>query len=1005
MKEGKLSNKKIILLCCQFFLFLFNLCASVMEKPRIIHDLRTQYFDILYSKESTETAKLLAENADELYEKAFERLGATKKFVMPVVISPDSDVLSVTYSFYPYNRITIYEGISKNTTGSTENILLDMFYHELVKAIAGSIRNDFDQMISRLVGNFYQPLSLINLPFSFFEGIAFLEDKNYSGSVSNDTYYLQILSQAKYENCFPTWLQASVYNDQDSGNTLALAAGCAFAAYLQQTYGIEKYYEFWQECTKIHAGIITRGIFKKVYKQKLEKVWNDFEQSIPLPETLFDVSQLKKISKGKSNNYRNLVNTKKGLVFYDDINSEVLYFKEKSIHHLFYASKIDKFSVTKDGRFILVDFEEYKSRSNYRKEVSRIYDIDLNIFLPGSYDLRDSCFVEFSDGSVGVAGIDVSNKIPELKLYNADLVNKIKKSNQKIILEPIQPKKNPVYTKRFNIKDLPSSVTYSGDGFLSCLINSNGQYSVFQLELDNFQEKLFQINQNTFLIDSLHYENSKNKPLLTLEFSKKDEISFTRLGYIDFSEEPKLYLQKNDVSGGIHYAVFKDEGFYFTSKKMKYDEVYFTSLDNFEFDEFSLEQAELNQLNLQEDSYISVSQLKDNYKHSFYIPFKYTLSGTTLPLFPVQSFSFTQDVQLWPGLGFTYFTQSDPYNNNSFIISAGAGFIPDGAKDRSNLDNAIDKLGNDIKNSYNDYSFGFLIKNTSTPVDLKFGMMCIMNNEGYYKLSQTGGALWERPVFLNVNKVTLNIQFIYSMSTSYFDQGQVETHPDLHGWTSLNNAYKLMEFSYGAEFSNIHQSGRSKLELFGFRIRAQLYTLWDLYEQENKIYEKDLTLENQPYSQYNLGFLSEAAFPKLLPFADINNMVVCCPLNFKMEAFYENGTSFKSTEEVLLLGYESHNGISQMYLSVARIGLKLGHSYSMEYDTQRVKIPDIRALQTYAEVLDESYSVDNFYLKFVMDFGAAIGLMSSNQLKTEFTFGYLPRTKDFKFNFTINLDL
>ena len=86
-------------------LLLFFLCtrqlsaANVLGRPRKMYLIKTEHFDIVYSNQSEETALLLVQNADALYKKAAGELeaagyqGFPLKLHMPVIISPDSDLL------------------------------------------------------------------------------------------------------------------------------------------------------------------------------------------------------------------------------------------------------------------------------------------------------------------------------------------------------------------------------------------------------------------------------------------------------------------------------------------------------------------------------------------------------------------------------------------------------------------------------------------------------------------------------------------------------------------------------------------------------------------------------------------------------------------------------------------------------------------------------------------------------------------------------------------------
>ena len=112
--------------------------ANVLGRPRKMFLIKTEHFDIIYSSESEETALLLVENADLLYDRAAGVLKSQNNLHMPVIISPDSDVLSVDYTSSPYNRIIIFDSPADYDTAVFEDTLLSLFYREIFLALAQS---------------------------------------------------------------------------------------------------------------------------------------------------------------------------------------------------------------------------------------------------------------------------------------------------------------------------------------------------------------------------------------------------------------------------------------------------------------------------------------------------------------------------------------------------------------------------------------------------------------------------------------------------------------------------------------------------------------------------------------------------------------------------------------------------------------------------------------------------------------------------------------------------
>ena len=105
--HGFTLKKKTVLLL--LFLLCTKMFCGAMVRPRTVYVLSTQYFDFLFPQENTQTATLLAQQADELYLKAKQTFNCDSDFRTIVVISPDSDTLSVKYTSSPYNNNYVYK--------------------------------------------------------------------------------------------------------------------------------------------------------------------------------------------------------------------------------------------------------------------------------------------------------------------------------------------------------------------------------------------------------------------------------------------------------------------------------------------------------------------------------------------------------------------------------------------------------------------------------------------------------------------------------------------------------------------------------------------------------------------------------------------------------------------------------------------------------------------------------------------------------------------------------
>ncbi len=1012
MKKGKFAKRTIAFLILQVFLFCFNVFAGQMIKPRIIYQIKSKYFDILYSKESTYTAKLLADNVDSLYEKAAELLHADKIMGTPIVISPDSDVLKVNYTSYPYNRIVIMEGLpdSVDTTYDTE--LLTLLYSQILKATAASIKSPFNKVIANFT-SWWQPVEVLNLPFSALDGVSYLDQILTGSGEYNDGYFLQVLSQAKVEGNFPSWLQAGAASNAYTSNHLAVAANSAFAAYLISAYGIEKYTEFLHECGKIYFPRVTKTIFKKVYGRNLDEEWKIFEEMVPVPENIVpDIdfcgqSVVRKLFSNSDGTYKFLLNTPYGLVYFDSIKNEIVLAKEIQnpfLHrkelfkmHLFFAKGITKFDLSPDGRYLLVCCNESRYRNEFIEPCVRFFDLQTHFKLLGKFILRDAAFVFYDDGSgsgkpvLGVAGINSSKKNASLEVYPFNERKRLRHTEKS------------VYSYDFEPGVTLQNVTYAGINHVACLVQKNGEITLCTTDFtksaaeSEWNEYTLHDGDNALSIREMRYLAGD----FMFQYVSPEEHSFTRFGKItldsDFNPQ-SVELQKNDVLGGVYTPFVKNDEVYFARRFSNHDELAVTSINNFDFAHGSVVKKEKASEKSEEKNVLSVEELKSTYPHARYYPLKYLENGTNYPFFPIVSFDYNRDFVLWPGLGISNVTSSDPFDNTTIASSVSFGFSQYKIEELGeNFVEEVDRMIENFKQFENDLSFVFLVKNTSTPLDLTLGSLFTFSNSGTYIWRSIAGAKFRLPFVLNMNALDFNLKFQYIVSSNYVGFADSDDHPDLQNWPSLSDAYQFSEVYSNITYSNIHPYGNSLFEKFGFSVGLTSIADFDSFENSSSY------SHFKKVAKFTVGFDVAADLPRLLPVEYYNGMIFCLPTELYCESFVTDGTAFKAGGEVLLFGKEVKNGIYPVFVS--RTGLKAGYSWSLKYDTESEELPDIRDFSNYLDTFARSEKVDDIYIKYVLDIVPVIGSLSKENFRGEIKFSFLPRTNDFRVGVGIYVNL
>ena len=1022
--KSRFYKLSFLVSCLLFFLCTSNIFAGgVLATPRKVYVVKTNHFDIIFPKESSETAKHVADIADSLYERAKTEAHQKNDYFIPIIVTPDSTVLEVKYTYIPYNRIVIYDAVGNGEQASSgkEDILLSLLYKEIFRALSCSVRSPFNELIYKLrVGDQYQPISLINLPFSFVEAYA-----DIAVGTLNDQAYQKLLIQAKIEGKFPTWFQATATRDIHPGNDLCYAAANGFAAFLMQSRGLEKYCEFWAECGKLHPYFMN-GIFYKIYNERLSEIWKEFEDSIPLPEKMEQMNALEEMSSEVSENdrqgaFENILNTNYGIVWYDSIRHEVDIFdsnsKLKIRQLLFIADDINKLTLSPDGRYITASFIRGTSRPEFKEDVTRIFDLKTRKFLEQKFMLRDATFMEGEDGSVLLAGISVQQKNPILKVYP---------------FLPEDQDTEEIYERQFEKNTIPHSLSGGGRGCVSYILT------------DTLGTRLALENITTSKIRSWILRDKEGREvapffinyfsqlsIFTFTYYPEQEGSLARSGYItisDFDAED-IYFQDCDISGGVYYPVVTDENLYYCAKKISHNEMRFLLRNAVSFVKGELQEQieELDRplFDLELEQQVVSQKKLGELNLKVYNPFKYMLNISTKPFLAVRDITVERGPIYWPALGLYARADADPMRNTVLILSGSLDFLLLSFEKEFNT--VPKESQTQIYNSFErrkKFNFAAYIDNTSTPVDISAGMLFKFNKDGDYDLKAVGKTAWAIPVGNILRDMAFSISTIYLVSTDYYDENKIEYHPPKEGWTAPRDAYELLEVSFAATYSNSHQYGISQYERRGITLGGRLYSMWDIYEinllkeyrDQKKQEIKDgsdtelteVQLDNaykenmMNISQLNLGIITTIEIPRLTPLEIKNGWVLSLPSVIHAEFLNKTGTALEASVESLLIGNEIQNGFPFLYLFFSRMGLKGGYGFTLDYDTTKVHLPDLRQKKYIADAFAQATFSDRLFMILNTDFLIPTGKLSEVQFNMNLKGEYFIKTNGFKISLNVS---
>ena len=1001
--------KKALNCLLLFFLCTWLYCGQ-MVKPRTVNVISTQYFDFLFPEESKQTAVELSTLADSIYTKAKEVFCCNYDFRTTVVISPDSDTLSVKYTASPYNRIVVFDAVDRPGSSFYDNGLIDLFSHEVNRAVSQSVRTKaMDFVAKHFLGDSFQPAALFNMPYSFLEGAVYSTDENAREGILYDNWNIQSLMQAKVEGKFPSVLQTTGAYDIYPGNKTDYIAAAAFYAYIQQKWGFEKFGEYWQECGKLQFFHLDKKIFLKVYGQDMNDAWQEFIQAIPVPDKLPEPDQdgskaMMKID--YDSNYKFIVSTNYGLVWYDDLKEEVdisgSYEYENFKQLLFLAKGITNLTVSPCGRFLVVSYIKGGEREKFEKDAVRIFDLKQRKFLSESYAMRDASVVILKDGHYGIIGNDTHQGGSCLKIYESHEMN--------ALLGFDNSTSRLVYSRQFDKACNPASFAPLGKNYFACLVHQGKEWLIMISDIapengNPNTEDLYTISNgrsiDSFLVETLEIRNlrfadyaevsgkrnTREKSFCLLyDYVLQNYPSFVRTGWLFFDENSvpvRSIITTGDFYGGCSSGAMYNCHLYYASNRYKYSEIRYINLNDISFTEALISYSH-NEIPYPQPQTEDIQITNGNYS-----PWKYMKKKGSFSFFmPVRDITLDEGVKTAPGLGAAFKTSSDPWENNEFLISAAKGFIPLDFTEIFNADQkAKDKLRAEKIELSKDSAVGLYYKNTSTPADIVATAIFKFNDVGEYTFSAFTDVKFSIPLGMMFRRFYFDFSCSLLSSTTYWDMTQTELFPNLSGWPDFSHSYRMWQTQAFFNYSNIHQYGLSPLKKLGISAGGKMVSSWKWGEWN-------------PF-QINLGVFGTGEIPFLIPVQNYNNIILSLPTTVHAELFFTNGKAVDAYAQMLLAGMEIQNGFWRLYFP--RVALYAGYDIALEYDTVLVKLPDLRHLERFYDIFASCYLNDSFYFQLDFDITPVLGKYSKYKLESSLRFEKYIRSKEFKLKFDIQI--
>ena len=566
----KITNLLLIslLLCAQMSAY-----SGFLNGEKNLRVAKTKWFDIIYPQRCEESAAILYENADRVYEEITAEYGLTPSFRMPVVITPAVEQFNAFWTAVPYNHIAMFD---TGSSGSSDlavfsETFLSTFRHELTHAVTYNMKNGFWRGLDKVFGDCVVP-GMLAVTTGMAEGATVAMESSAGEGRLNSEFTTHYVKQAKIEDDFPAYHDVSGSADIQPGTAPYYFNG-AFHAWLQEKYGLNAYANFWYRVVNGKNFTIS-GAFKKSFGVKLKEAWRQFEKEYDVPDIPANpvrAGLVKDFFEPEGQDYSRLNDagsyfaslTEGGgrLVWLDYFGSRVFEATENgqigqagdagqgvAFRQVFAQQGLTGVRLSEDGRFLAVNYVSSNAAS--QKVRTKLYDFETkSFFTVKETGLKDPVVVGSGGGRYLVAQKYFAQHyslVAYRLLFSSD--------GRRITgLEPftelkLEPEVNP-----YAFTPLPED--FSGDeaetATFAWLKKDRLSYSLCISSVDGSLLQEFSFPEGTF-VNSLSYSSSDS----TFYFSYVQKGTMPRLGALRISgDDAALGLSTLDLSGGIFEPV------------------------------------------------------------------------------------------------------------------------------------------------------------------------------------------------------------------------------------------------------------------------------------------------------------------------------------------------------------------------------------------------------------------------------------------------------------------
>lgn len=786
-----------------YILPIFALDGVLADSSSPLHVIQTQYFDIIFPEECRESAKKIEKVCDEYYLEITAKLETDAYLRFPVTITRSVEMLNAYYAAVPYNRIVLYDTYPEKSLDMYEDTILSVFYHELTHAVTYNMKGP----VLRKLSFFADALNPAWLSITTFwaEGATVSFESKGRGGRLNDPFNTQLVNQSLIDGKFPSWRDVTGARDTYPGGTDAYMFGSMFASYLQETYGMSKYAEFWKRANSRLTFTFVAGVFEKTYGKSISDVWDEFKKTLEIPhaEKNADLLTLQKSRITTFDAFEDRDNNKTKVAYYDASYSALRLLtlnaggSVESDKKLLAITGIVRISFSPDGKILALS--RYIDRKNY-KSVTAYYDLEKEKYHEKAENgYRDAYFKSFG-------GI---SEIADIPMYNAELPEE----------------QRPFF---YSKAEIPFSPVFIDDNLNGLIIKDGLSWKI---RLYDDKNALYEYDFSnlpdgrSLILHNLHLFSADSTEIcLSFTWAElgKGGKMLSRIGLLKInrlSGEGRAYFQKENGFAGAVEALSISDTFSFIVTAAEYEEnpLYLVEMSESDFEEVKISKGEIPSSVVTEKPLSSDSSNEISYN-----PFRYYPRGIFIPLLaslPVYSHDFAIDSSL--ALGFS-FVSTNPWGDKQLVFASGYNpFFKNG--------------GVNLELSGGNDSFSYSL-----------GASCIFDRDAFMQTFESLSlvkVLWRGKISAFMTGLQGN--FLYGRQI--IDSSIVKNRDDSFGKSADGRGF--------LQFTNIHKISPRYADYGGFALQPFIFTS---YRNSEKMLKEDKFV--------NAGFTTDIRFPIFIPF-------------------------------------------------------------------------------------------------------------------------------------------